>query len=547
MRNLIEREWLLYVLMAIPMYLFFIGCDDNEDTPPITGGTSYEYSVKSEKSPSSYSIWQTSRSSDNFSTAKMTGTGTHIEWLCENNNILFNVRRDISDGGYDTYYASDLYDKAITKFESNSKFYIADPKGTDKAFTVGYRLITIPEGEIHVGSRHKPLYNQNERSSRNFNLNNSPSHYRIECIPNLNFKIKQDTNSGDPVIVSNLRNGVIIKNPRLGDLYIADPNGVSAPFTVKFIPIESIAWMEMLDGNKYLYELSIPGTHDSGTGTADVTSIFSKCQHESITVQLKDGMRFLDIRLNDELLVYHGIDYCGLSFKNVLDMCNSFLESNPNETILMSIKPENSSSIKTFNKEMIAYFKEDGEKPIERIVRDTIIPQLKDVRGKIVMFRRFDKPDNSKWGINIKDNWPEDGSKFFTNDNDFYVQDRYFSPDDLKHDTNVKADSITIALEYATGSNHQTTMVISFASMAFGLHTPWEYAWGTGAIIETISPIINHHLSDEIDKHLKNRKAPVRFGTIPMDFYNKNRSDDEKYLVEKIINSNFAEDIFVLP
>lgn len=57
--------------------------------------------------------------------------------------------------------------------------------------------------------------------------------------------------------------------------------------------------MSQLDDNKRLSEMTIPGTHDSGTYTLGDGPVDSaaKCQTQSIAEQLNNGIRYLDIRL----------------------------------------------------------------------------------------------------------------------------------------------------------------------------------------------------------------------------------------------------------
>ena len=65
--------------------------------------------------------------------------------------------------------------------------------------------------------------------------------------------------------------------------------------------VDGPCWMKHVDGSKYLDELSIPGTHDSGTCSVDndtepQTSL-AKCQQDYIPTQLLEGIRYFDIRL----------------------------------------------------------------------------------------------------------------------------------------------------------------------------------------------------------------------------------------------------------
>lgn len=82
--------------------------------------------------------------------------------------------------------------------------------------------------------------------------------------------------------------------------------------------VDGPCWMSHVDGNKYLDELSIPGTHDSSTCSVDndtepQTSL-AKCQQDYIPTQLLEGIRYFDIRLgkNDDKGdpgIDHGICY----------------------------------------------------------------------------------------------------------------------------------------------------------------------------------------------------------------------------------------------
>ena len=78
--------------------------------------------------------------------------------------------------------------------------------------------------------------------------------------------------------------------------------------------VDGPCWMSHVEGNKYLDELSIPGTHDSGTCSVDndtePQSSQAKCQQDYIPTQLLEGIRYFDIRLGkgDDPGIDHG-DY----------------------------------------------------------------------------------------------------------------------------------------------------------------------------------------------------------------------------------------------
>ena len=81
---------------------------------------------------------------------------------------------------------------------------------------------------------------------------------------------------------------------------------------------ESVAWMKEVS-NRKVSELTIPGTHDTCcTKKLD----FCQTQTYSLTCQLRDGIRFFDIRcrhIENVFAIHHGLVYCGIMFGEVLN------------------------------------------------------------------------------------------------------------------------------------------------------------------------------------------------------------------------------------
>jgi hypothetical protein len=117
-------------------------------------------------------------------------------------------------------------------------------------------------------------------------------------------------------------------------------------------------WMLTISPAKKLTELSLPGTHDSGTYTG-IGGDIAQTQTMPIRAQLDSGIRYLDIRLkyydrfalrncndtytsaNCQLLVFHGgIDMFVPFESGVLRPALSFLKANPSEVVLMRIAKE---------------------------------------------------------------------------------------------------------------------------------------------------------------------------------------------------------------
>ncbi|KAF2746475.1 PLC-like phosphodiesterase [Sporormia fimetaria CBS 119925] len=165
-------------------------------------------------------------------------------------------------------------------------------------------------------------------------------------------------------------------------------------------------WMTSLPPTLPLSALSIPGTHNSHTHYRALPSV--RCQVVDISTQLSHGIRFLDIRLQPshatdsskkDLLLVHGAFPVSLTgakyFGPVLESCYQFLEKNPGETILLSLKREGTGGA---SDEMLSrvlerwYFGERREMwyfPPTGTEGEERIPYLGDVRGKIVLIRRY--------------------------------------------------------------------------------------------------------------------------------------------------------------
>ena len=172
----------------------------------------------------------------------------------------------------------------------------------------------------------------------------------------------------------------------------ANQNPVPRQNKVKtYNDIKPSEWLKDIDGSRKINSLSIPGTHDSG---ARFRGPFSRTQHLSIQEQLLNGVRYLDIRcrhINNCFMIHHTRKFQYLGFGGgVLDVCINFLKEHPTEFIYMQIMQEYSSldNTSTFFDTIKSYF--TGLE--EFLFFDEISPTLDQVRGKIVILRRFDSP-----------------------------------------------------------------------------------------------------------------------------------------------------------
>lgn len=216
------------------------------------------------------------------------------------------------------------------------------------------------------------------------------------------------------------------------------------------------SWMSQYSDDLYLSDMTIPGTHDSGTcytyAHVAVQESFTSCQQYYIDEQLTAGIRFFDIRVGIDGLedrdpyINHGGTVCldrwgnWIRLSDVVGYMKSFLEANSTETVIMMV----SNSGGDTDNQTSSLAKLIDENP-DLFYTSSDVPKLGDVRGKIVLFTRFvpSGPDASthKYGLCL-DTWGSYNDAYAytkglvqiksTSDIEVYVQDNYSSHADDK-------------------------------------------------------------------------------------------------------------------
>jgi 1-phosphatidylinositol phosphodiesterase len=177
------------------------------------------------------------------------------------------------------------------------------------------------------------------------------------------------------------------------------------------------AWMKELRDESPISALSIPGTHNSPTHYRALPSV--RCQAVSPREQLENGVRFFDLRVQVEMPEDREVD------NETLD----FLEKNPSETVIFSIKREGTGT--------------GTDAQLGRILRDHYAgdvkhwytnpkpPTLGEARKKIVLIRRFGLEDSLKnewdgqgWCIDAG-TWADNTPNSLCPSGDICVQDFY--------------------------------------------------------------------------------------------------------------------------
>ena len=196
-------------------------------------------------------------------------------------------------------------------------------------------------------------------------------------------------------------------------------------------------WMASLSDAAPFTSLTIPGTHDTCARTEG--GPVTICQSMTLAQQLEAGVRFIDIRcrhVDDRFQIYHGIISQDLEFgADVHDVCLEFLARHPRECIVMSIDEASTESdcTRTFEQTFRWYVEDDLA---SWSLGDTL-PRLGDLRGKIVLFRRFERSSASQLGL-AAEPWPDDATFTIEQPVQMRVQDQYCGAHGLQHQRQVE-------------------------------------------------------------------------------------------------------------
>ncbi|EPE25240.1 PLC-like phosphodiesterase [Glarea lozoyensis ATCC 20868] len=200
------------------------------------------------------------------------------------------------------------------------------------------------------------------------------------------------------------------------------------------------SWMSKLPSHLPLSALSIPGTHNSPTYHKALPSV--RCQSVGVKFQLENGVRFLDVRVQPEshddvskdgLVLVHSAFPVALTgsryFRGLVETVFSFLDANPTETVIVSVKREGIGKATDEHLSRVLY--EHYASDDRRWFTENRIPTLGEVRSKIVLLRRFsihpglrDKNDGQGWAMD-GESWPDNCADGLCTSGEIRVQDFY--------------------------------------------------------------------------------------------------------------------------
>lgn len=307
-------------------------------------------------------------------------------------------------------------------------------------------------------------------------------------------------------------------------------------------------WMSALSGSTPLSELTLPGTHDTGTFTLSGAGDQAwQAQSMDLPTQLAAGIRAIDIRLQNSgcggdgnsgpcaqpLGVWHGSGATGAftgGYLNstgpheqydVMQDLQTFLQQHPTETVVMNIQDagtnvtpnfaEQVNDVMTHFEPWLVYNGSDGSDP-----------PLSAIRGKLVVITQGSEYSNPGPPSGIS--WPEDNNP---GQSAPYVQD-YSSCPTVSDKTSAIANELQYA-GFGTGPDQQSgasngpdDLNINFTSANCdgGAVYPWRDAakqcGGKGIIAGSDSGC--NVVTMLALNTLKAQEGPQRYGIIYSDF-----------------------------
>ena len=174
------------------------------------------------------------------------------------------------------------------------------------------------------------------------------------------------------------------------------------------VPLHAENWMKRLPDNAYISTLSIPGSHDTGTGSGFPgisTSIYgpfgdryARTQDKNLEEQWNIGVRAFDFRpcIKDSYInVNHGIMPTNLRFDDALYFLRDKLIENPSEFAIIHLlhASDGDNNASNYGERLLELLNRDDLKDFFVEFKNTLT--VRDMRGKILLLSRdqyADKP-----------------------------------------------------------------------------------------------------------------------------------------------------------
>ena len=280
-------------------------------------------------------------------------------------------------------------------------------------------------------------------------------------------------------------------------------------------------WITPLDGNIYVSQMSIPGSHDAATGENMATIIgdlFAQTQDQNLQTQWNLGVRAFDLRPaiykrrpTDELWLYHGKTRVAISWAKAMNTIKANLTDHPGEFAIVLFRHEDESTLykNTNTTDFDNYMKAWVNANKSWIVDWRPDITIDECRGKLILISRF----NGSWDYGCFTGWSHDAAGTTTT---------------VRNASNSKKGTMYVQ-DYYNASSHDTkfTSIREYLDIAQKFHT--EDALKNHWMLNHVSGYARISSSDtyrsnaaaqnpEVIKYLHNRTAPGSTGIILFDY-----------------------------
>ncbi len=263
-------------------------------------------------------------------------------------------------------------------------------------------------------------------------------------------------------------------------------------------PEDHSDWMADLDGDKPIWQLSLPGSHDSYTGQVPLDD-GDTTETLPVSEQLNMGIRAIDVRLNgcsfnpktcsstdqNDFYVEHGGYSLNVTLSDVLGQLKGFLSEHPGEFVILRAQVENEGNDFTTNMNAVLdkYSDTLWNNPDPAAFQN---PPLSAVRGKIVLLKQFPTTPATINSYGIVYGAPG-----------FQIEDHFkWSTDwDLYAKWTKIVANWTAAVQYAkTGDTSKG--YITYISASGGQPAPWFYS--SGFVMATLDDALPTGLTNKV-------------------------------------------------
>ena len=283
-------------------------------------------------------------------------------------------------------------------------------------------------------------------------------------------------------------------------------------------------WITPLDGNIYVSQMSIPGSHDAATGEEMVSfigDIFAQTQEQTLQAQWNLGVRAFDLRpaiykatfgSTNELWLWHGVTRVSVSWATAMNTIKANLTDHPGEFAIVLFRHEDETpavgkdnDTTNFNTYMTNWVNANKSWIVDWRPDITI----DECRGKLILISRF----SGSWEYGCFTGWSHDAAGTTTTVKNasssitgtMYVQDDY---DPSSHVA--KFSSITtyldIAQQFHTNDAMKNHWMLNHVSGYVGSSTSNTYRANAAA------------QNPKVIEYLHNRTTPGSTGILLFDY-----------------------------